>query len=674
MGKGSRKKRERALERAAAIAGAAAAPATWDPASPASDEVPPQPWWDLWRDHRIPAIAIFAVAFAVRAAALWFIVRSPYHEVSNIDSDAYLKWANDILTLGWIPSRGFYQSPLYAYWLALVFKVGGAGVLAPRVIQIVIGSVSSVLVYTIATRLFTRRAGWIAGLGLAVYGPLILEEITLSKTTLLVFSVLLSFAIFLRYAPAARLRGIAAAGLLFGVSVIGVGQWLPAFLIFGIYSGFVVPGLTLRRRAITSAVFLTAGLVVVGPMVVWNSVHGAGLVVTSGDAGLNFYEGNNERASALPARPPGLRDIPKFEEDDSRRIAEQETGKALGPAGVSAFWTRKALDFIAGHPGDYLALLGKKLRALANTYEIPDNYHYAFVRDHFVPLFWGCLTFGVVAPFAILGMAFRFWRRRTVLAMAVLCFSYLATLLLFYVRSRYRLPAVPFLLVFAAVAVERIIGWIQARDWNTAAIGGMGLAAAAVFVNVPYCEPPHHGFREVCLGGDTWYDQEWMKLGAWYEDKGDLDQAVLYVRAATECSSPRGPGQTWYWLASLEQRQGDAFLAKNERDAARAHFEGAVRAYQQCLELKYRRLNAIYFNLITVYGRLHLADRVTAAIDEAVQAGAIDRGALLLIAKNQAQAGNCADAKIVLVRADRSRGSSNFSDEARAILVSCVPH
>ena len=38
-------------------------------------------------------------------------------------------------------------------------------------------------------------------------------------------------------------------------------------------------------------------------------------MLISGDAGLNFYNGNNGRASGLPARLSGLRDVPQ-----SRRV------------------------------------------------------------------------------------------------------------------------------------------------------------------------------------------------------------------------------------------------------------------------------------------------------------------------------------------------------------------
>lgn len=666
MGKRSREKRQTGKQQRTATQ--PARPAAWDPAGGFEEKAaPPRPWFELCRDHWVPAVVIGVAALAVRAAALAFIAQSPYREVSNIDSDSYEKWARDILTTGWLPTRHFYQSPLYAYFLAVVYKLFGQGPWAPRIIQIVVGSASAVLLYSIGASLFRRRVGWLAGLGLAVYGPLILEEITVSKTTLLVWTVLASFAIFLRFAPSARLPGIALSGCLLGISVMGVGQWMLGFLAFGAITGMVPPELSRRRRVLVSAVFLAAGLCVIAPEVAWNTYKAGGFLLTGG-GGLNFYEGNNERASALPAKPNGVRDIPQFEEDDSARVAQQQAGRKLNPPEVSRYWTRQALDFIRRQPGAYLTLLWKKFQILWNAYEIPDNYHYAFVREQFVPVFYGCLSFGQVAPLALLGMAFPFWRRRTVLAMTVLCFSYLATLLLFYVRSRYRIPMMPLLLVFAAVGVERSIAWARSLDWRLIPAGA-GLIGAAAFVNQSYCEPPAHGLRQACMTGDIWYDEEWMKIGGWFDGKGDLDQAIYCLRRATECSAPRGPGQMWYWLGTLEQRKVDALLGQNAPAGAQEHIAWAEMAYRRCVGLGYRR-PAAYFNLTGLYARAQLADQANKTIDEGLRASALDRAALFRIARSQAQSRNCGGAEIVLAQADKDLG--RYSTEAKSILAGCV--
>jgi 4-amino-4-deoxy-L-arabinose transferase-like glycosyltransferase len=667
MGKQSRKKRQNSLVQTAVVQ-APARPATWDPASNSLDEAAPLgPWRALFHEHWLAVVVIGATALAVRAAALVFIYGSPYREVSNIDSDSYQKWATEILTTGWMPTRHFYQSPLYAYYLAAVYKLFGPGPWAPRVIQIVLGSASAVLLYAIGARLFIRRVGWLAGLGLALYGPVILEEVTISKTTFPVFTVLASFAIFLRYAPRAHLPGIALSGCLLGISVMGVGQWLPGFLVFGVISGIVPPELSRKRRLLVSAVFVAAGLCVVGPEAAWNTYKAGGFLLTGG-GGLNFYEGNNARASALPARPAGVRDIPQYEEDDAARVAQQQSGRKMNPAEVSRYWTGQAIDFIRSQPRAYLTLLWKKFQIAWNAYEIPDNYHYAFIREHFVPVFYGCLSFGHVAPVALIGMAFPFWRRRTVLAMTVLCFAYLGVLLLFYVRSRYRIPMVPFLLVFAAVAVERGIGWARTLNWRLIP-AGVGLIIAAAFVNQSYCEPAARGSREACLTGDIWYDQEWMKIGGWYDGNGDLDRAIYCLRRATECSAPRGPGQMWYWLGTLEQKKVESLLSQNAKAAAQEHVDWAELAYRRCLALRHR-LPATYFMLTTLYARAQLGDRASSVIDEGLRGKALDRAALFRIARGQAELGNCGGAEIVLSRADQDLGQ--YSPQSKAVLAACV--
>ncbi len=669
MGKQSRQRQQKGLAQHAAAVQAVARAAAWDPANPAGDAAPPRPWRELWRDHWVPVVVIAAVALAVRVAALVFIAHSPYREVSNIDSEAYERLAAEILKSGWLPSRHFYGSPAYQYFLAGVYKLFGQGTWAPRLVQILLGSAAAAVLYTIGAHLFTRRVGWLAGLGLALYGPLILEEVTVGKTALFVLVVLSSFAIFLRYSPTGRLLWITLSGWLLGASIVGVGQWLPGFFALGVFAAFVPLALSRKRRVLVSAVFLAAGLSALGPVAAWNSYKGGGLLLTSSDSGLNFYLGNNERATGFPARPPGLRDLPKFEEDDAARIAQRQLGRQVTPAEVSKYWGRQALDFIRRQPGAYLTLLWKKFQVLWNGYEMPDSYHYSFMRDHFVPVFYGCLTFGVVAPLALAGLTFAFWRRRTVLAMVVLCFLYLATLLLFYIRSRYRIPTVPFLLVFAAVAIERGIAWARSRDWRRLVWAGSGLMAAAAFVNQSYCEPPGPGHPETCLRGDTWYDQEWMKLAGWYYEKGDLDRTRSYLWLATETSVPRGPGQTWYWLGEVEQRKVEALLGQSAPAAAREHISGAETAYRRCVALRYR-LNAVYFQWTMLYARAGLSDRVSATINEGLRAKALDRAALFRIARSQAQFRNCGGAEMVLAQADKDRGS--YSNEAKAILAACV--
>lgn len=674
MGKQSREKRERRTDPAPQVTRrralrSDAARAPWPiPEEPSTFP----PLRTLWRNHWRALATLFGLALGIRLLLLLEIARSPYIEVANIDSDAYHTWAVDIVNGHWLPTGTFYQSPFYAYYLAVLYKVFGVNAWAPRISQILIGSLSPLCLYAIGTRLFSRRVGWLAGLALCFYGPLILEEITLSKTSPLVFTTLVAFAAYLYYGPGTRLSGMALAGFFFGVSVVGVAQWLFGFVFLGAYAAWLPRHASPGRRALNAATFIGAGLLTILPVVWWNTAHGGGLVLTSGGAGLNLYSGNNARASALPASPRGLRDIPDYEEDDARRLAEREVGHPLLPAGVSRYWSGQALAFITQHPGDYLALLGKKFIALWNHYEIADSYHYTFMRTHFLRLLYPMVAFALVAPLALVGLALPFWRRRDWTALYLASFAYLVTPLLFYVRSRYRLPGVPFLIVFAAVAVERLTAAIRARDGTTTALLAGGLALAALFVNHEYCEAAHDGLPAVCLGGDTWYDQEWLKLTAWYEEKDDLERALAYAERARECTAPRSAGQVPFWIASLETKRGNALLTSGSREEALVHLKRAEGFYRDCLSLRYR-LSAAHAGIGTVYDLMGMPAQAVEALQAGYDAGPLEHPAVLRLGRGYVRLGRCADAERVLARADRERGFMERSDETKAILADCPP-
>jgi 4-amino-4-deoxy-L-arabinose transferase-like glycosyltransferase len=637
-----------------------------DPGPPATG---PLPWATLLREHQVPLAVLLAIAFLMRAVLLYNISQTPYFEAGNIDSEAYQEWATGIAGGRWWPAGHFYQSPFYAYFLAILYAVFGTGSQwSPRIVQIVFGTVSPLLVYGIATRLFTRRVGWIAGLLVALYGPMVLEEITISKTTLLITSALAAFTLYLRYGPWARTDGMAAAGVVMGLTVVGVGQWLPAFLALAVWAYFLPEQASVAQRRACAAAFLAGGLFVTLPMIAWNTAQGGGLILTSADAGLNLYTGNNPRASGLPREPDGVRNIPRFEEADAKRAAEQRVRHPLTPAQVSAYWSGAAVDWAALNPGEWLALVAQKLVTLWNAYEIPDNYHYPFMRQYFLPPLWVMVTFAVVAPLALVGAVLPFWRRRDVTALYVIAGVYLATVLLFYVRGRYRMPAVPFLAIFAAVAVERTLRAVAARDLARVAMLVGGLAVAGVFTNHQYCEAAHDGMPDICLGGDTWYDQEWLKVSEWYRNRGMLDRAVAYAERAQECTSPRSVGLIPFWLGELETMRTQASLRDGRRDEAAEHARRGLEFLERAQKLNFRRYSSLA-NTGEIHSLMGELPEAVTAYESVQAAGRLDRRGMQRLGSAYAGIGRCADAERILVKLD----GGTPSESTRTVLESCTP-
>jgi hypothetical protein len=559
-------------------------------------------WPEVWRADGAAFVAIFVVALAFRLAVLVQTAATPYLEVANIDSGSYQQWARELVANGWWPVRNFYQSPFYAYFLGVLYRVFGDGPWAPRFAQIVLGSLTPVVVYAIGTRLFTRRAAWVGGLLVALYAPLVLEEVTLSKTTPLLVVAVAGVAAYLRYGPGAHPGGLAVAGWLTGLAVVGVAQWLLPFAVLAAWLPWLAVGAR-GRRLVAVAAFAGAALLTMAPVIGWNTLRGGGLVLTSGGGGLNLYSGNNERATGLAASPIGLRDIPEYEEEDARRLAEQGVGRPLSPAEVDRYWSSRAWAWIRDHPGDWLLLLRRKITVLWNAYEIPDNYHFAFMREHFLTTLAGGVTLGVVAPLALVGLGLPFWRRRGLVAFNAVWLAYMVTPLIYYVRGRYRLPLVPFLALLAGVGVERLVRAAQARRWGH--LGGLaaGLLVATLFVNHRYCEPPHHGFGALCFADDIWYDQEWMKLAGHYQERGDLDATIAALEQAAECSVPRGIGQMTFWRGDVERLKADALERAGDRSGAVVHLRRAREAFERCRQIRYRP-DATSFHLGGIEERL----------------------------------------------------------------------
>src|SRR5207245_2431638 len=108
------------------------------------------------------------------------------------DAFAYDGWARRIAAGDWLGRDVFYQSPLYAYWLAGIYGLGG-NVVAARVVQSILGAVSCVLLAKAAEHFFCRRVGWVAGIMMAVYPTAIFFDgvIQTSSLDLLLVSMLL---------------------------------------------------------------------------------------------------------------------------------------------------------------------------------------------------------------------------------------------------------------------------------------------------------------------------------------------------------------------------------------------------------------------------------------------------------------------------------------------------
>ncbi len=426
-------------------------------------------------------IALFGIALAVRILFLFHLRESPYFDNMIVDAASYDQWAQRIAAGDVWGSRVFYQSPLYPYFLGLVYSIVGHDYFAARLIQAVIGAGNVALLCVLSMRLFSPRAGLLAGLIAALYATLIFQDLMLLKSVIVIFFLLLSFLFLERAFTRDSRKLLLVSGALYGIAICGRGNLLfavPLFLIWLVVRTRTGASSQARVLVAPAIIFMLGTALAVAPVTLRNKIIGDDWVLVESDAGINLYVGNHAGATGVHQPPKYVRTVPKHEESDARRYAEQEMGRTLKPSEVSQFWIGQAISYVRSDPVGEAKLVIRKFLLAWDPYEVPDNYNqYYFSRYSW--LFRGYLpSFFIVAPFAVIGMlaSVGSWRRTGFLHLYVV--AYFVSMLVLYVTSRYRLPIMVGLIPFAGHGIVETLRAFRTRGWPSV------FKPAAIFVAV----------------------------------------------------------------------------------------------------------------------------------------------------------------------------------------------
>jgi tetratricopeptide (TPR) repeat protein len=423
-------------------------------------------------------VGVFLVAAAARAVVLYQLSGTDFSRLLFGDGAQYDQWAQTIASGDWMGHTVFYQSPLYPYLLGIVYALVGRHLALIRILQAVGDSAACVMIAIAARRLFDGTTGWVAGLLAAFYAPSLFFAFEIQKSSL--DFVLVSAIVFAAVTPAERmtLTRCAVCGALAGLFALNRENALLLILPVALWCGA-----RSSRKALAAAVVACSAALVLMPVGLRNWRVGGEFHLTTSQFGPNLYIGNNPHANGTYVPLVKGHGSATFEQRDAIALAESGSARTLTPGEVSAYWRARAMEWIRGHPGSWLRLLGKKAMLLLNRTEVADTEDpYTYAESSGV--LWCALAvcnFGIVAPLAFLGvyMTWRRWRELWLLyAVAAL---YLATVLPFFVLDRYRYPVVPVCLVFAGAAVALARRWwaqSDVRHRSAAAI--IGISAAVI--------------------------------------------------------------------------------------------------------------------------------------------------------------------------------------------------
>jgi hypothetical protein len=471
----------------------------------------------------------------------------------------YNDWAKAILHGQFTQHLAFYGLPGYAYLLAFLYKLFGENPFVPGLLQASVDAGLAVVIYQICLRTFAsvrstsltggaspRLIGLAAAFGWAFFVPAQAYSVVLMPTAWFVFVFwFVVWRIVRRNAAPGGVECFLLA-LLIGLTATGVAT------ILGIVP-LILTALFLERESPrwqtlgTRVGLLLAGLVLgTSPCWIHNYLIAKDPVLLSAHSGINFWIGNNPEATGYPRFPPGLRAGQAAMLQDSITQAESVAGRSLKHAEVSAYWSNKAKTYVSTHPGGWLALLVQKLRNFWSAFQYDDLSVITSLREQGVIL--PGLSFGIVAALAIPGIFFG-WslalKSRWILAAILL--SMLALLVVF-VTERYRLVAVPGLLIFAAFGVSILWEALSVRGWKTAVIYFALLVPATMLVAWPQRDPS--------LWALDAYNSGWQALESNNLPLAEKKLAVAYAYVPDN-------SETLFALGNLRLAQNDVTEAQS---------------------------------------------------------------------------------------------------------------
>jgi Tfp pilus assembly protein PilF/4-amino-4-deoxy-L-arabinose transferase-like glycosyltransferase len=403
-----------------------------------------------WRRKKsiYPILAIFIVSMVIRAVVLFQFRGTVYFSFPIVDSAFYHDSAVSFLAKGDFGSSLFLMSPVYQILISCLYSLAGVNLLAIYVAQILIGSLSAVLLYVLAEKLFNRTTALIAAALYLLYGGFSLYNMVLLPLTLIIF-LNLSLILILLTAKERNSRSyFFVAGIIYAVSMMARPNIL-LFLIF-LVPWFCIAFGSRRKGLLNLAPFILGSLIAILPFSMLHYRTDGEISPFASTMGINLYLGNNPDADGIQYIPSPELNSPEKIFDYARAVAESETGKTMKPHAVSDFWARRALKFIVSQPGNSVPLFWRKFSLFWNSHEVSNNYNYYFFRNQLPILRLLVVDFALIGTFAIVGMAANIRRLKNLFLLYGMVLTYNAALVAFFVLSRYRIAAVPFLILFAA--------------------------------------------------------------------------------------------------------------------------------------------------------------------------------------------------------------------------------
>ncbi|MEK6590638.1 MAG: glycosyltransferase family 39 protein [Nitrospinota bacterium] len=394
--------------------------------------------------NRLIILYLFIFAITIRGIYFYGFMDNPFFDFIspafdqiNFDKGAIGFASGDILARG----GGEQYSPLYKYFLGIIYLIFGRNFYAIWSVQFFIGALSSVFMYLITVRLFNNRVAAICSLFYAMYGPNIFYEGKLIRESLTEFLSIISFYYLLRYKEDTGLRYAILSSAFLSLLV----QCRPntvlifPFVLFYLYA-VILRNLSIRLKIKHISIFLSFFILVGTPLMIRTvMVHNKFV----------FYDASGPK-TILTGNLPEYSGVGWEDELDVvavRNSINQDDYKEV----VKYIFKR-----LYSSPVDYIKLYGRKIYWFFNNYEYPSNLNY-YLFQEFSPVLKNPLgSFSLLVSLSFVGIFLTIRDYKKYLHLYFFIAGLILSVIIVYPTARFRITVVPFLMIFASYTIHNI--------------------------------------------------------------------------------------------------------------------------------------------------------------------------------------------------------------------------
>ena len=391
--------------------------------------------------QRTLVLLIFIISLILRLAHNFFYLDSPLYDFPLGGHTVYFNMAKEIYEGNFIPFSSSFtiNSPYYPYFLSFFYKIFGfENFLLVRLFNIFLDSLTSVLIFYIGKNYFNYSTATISAILYSICGVAIYYAIELDPTSIILF--LLSFSVYLY--SIYKKTSIFLVGFLCGLATGFRPNLILVIIGFSLYELFI-------NKSFKQAFFLLITFfITISPISIINYKNTSDFILLTASGGHNFYIAHNEQATAGYSVPPEM-DGDIFASYKNKAILEEN--KELSDKEVSLYYKNKAFEYIINNPIQELKLCLKRIKLFFSSYEL-GTYSSYYYHQEISKLLKILPSIFLISSLCIIGIVASLKNKRSYIVLVPIMASLISVTMFFFI-SRLRIPALPFLAVFAGYGV-----------------------------------------------------------------------------------------------------------------------------------------------------------------------------------------------------------------------------